>query len=59
VEDWSVDPYDWGTFLCTVFDEWYREDLGMMYVNFFDAMVEIWMGSVSPCAPIGLCAGNP
>ncbi|MCX5899371.1 MAG: radical SAM protein, partial [Proteobacteria bacterium] len=33
VEPWSVDPDDWGDFLCSVFDEWQRKDLGKVYVN--------------------------
>ena len=56
VEDWSVDPDDWGNFLCAVFDEWVRKDLGEVYVNYFEAMVEIWMGHVSPlCTHAPVC----
>jgi len=56
VEEWSVDPDDWGDFLCRVFDEWYRKDLGTVYVNYFDAAVETWMGHVSPlCTQAPLC----
>ncbi len=54
VEDWCVDPDDWGDFLCRVFDEWYRKDLGEIYVNYFEAAVETWMGHVSP-----LCTQSP
>jgi uncharacterized protein len=54
VEDWSVDPDDWGDFLRCVFDEWYRKDLGRIYVNYFEAAVETWMGHVSP-----LCTQSP
>jgi uncharacterized protein len=45
VEEWSVDPDDWGDFLCCLFDEWYQKDLGRIYVNYFEAAVETWMGS--------------
>lgn len=56
VEDWCVDPEDWGNFLCRVFDEWYRKDLGEIYVNYFEAAVEIWMGHVSPlCTQAPMC----
>jgi uncharacterized protein len=56
VEDWSVDPDDWGDFLCRVFDEWFRNDLGNIYVQYFDAAVETWMGHVSPlCTQSPLC----
>ena len=56
VEEWSVDPDDWGDFLCRVFDEWYRKDLGEIYVNYFEAAVETWMGHVSPiCTQSPMC----
>jgi uncharacterized protein len=56
VEDWCVDPEDWGNFLCRVFDEWYWKDLGNIYVNYFEAAVEIWMGHVSPlCTQAPMC----
>ncbi len=54
VEEWCVDPDDWGEFLCRIFDEWYREDFGRVYVPYFDASVEAWMGRVNP-----LCALSP
>jgi len=54
VEDWSVDPEDWGDFLCRIFDEWLRKDLGKVYVHYFDAAVETWMGHISP-----LCTQSP
>jgi uncharacterized protein len=58
VEDWCVDPEDWGNFLCRVFDEWYRKDLGNIYVNYFEAAVETWMGHVSPLCTQGPLCGK-
>ena len=58
VEDWCVDPEDWGEFLCRVFDEWYRKDLGQIYVNYFEAAVETWMGHVSPLCTLGPMCGK-
>ena len=58
VEEWSVDPDDWGDFLCRVFDEWYQKDLGSIYVNYFDAAVETWMGHVSPLCTQGPMCGK-
>ena len=56
VEDWCVDPEDWGEFLCRVFDEWYKTDLGSIYVNYFEAAVETWMGRVNPlCSLAPMC----
>ena len=54
VEKWCVDPDDWGDFLCRVFDEWLTKDLGSIYVNYFEAAVETWMGHTSP-----LCTQSP
>jgi len=58
VEEWSVDPEDWGEFLCRVFDEWYRKDLGGVYVQYFDAAVETWMGHVSPLCTLAPMCGK-
>jgi uncharacterized protein len=56
VEDWCCDPDDFGNFLCRVFDEWHKKDLGKIYVHYFDAAVEVWMGRVSPlCTQAPMC----
>jgi uncharacterized protein len=44
VTDWSVDPNDWGYFLCKVWDEWYRRDYGKVHVNLFETAVAEWTG---------------
>ncbi len=36
VTDWSVEPRQYGEFLCTIFDEWVRNDVGKRYVQIFD-----------------------
>ncbi|MCF0198310.1 MAG: anaerobic sulfatase-maturation protein [Bacteroidaceae bacterium] len=46
----SVRPEQWGTFLCAVYDEWVRHDVGEMFVQLFDATLANWCG----LAP-GLC----
>lgn len=58
VESWSVDPDDWGRFLCSVFEEWVQKDLGRVYVHYFDAAVETWMGHVSPLCTQGPMCGK-
>lgn len=56
VEEWSVDPEEWGEFLCQVFDEWHSRDFGKIYVNYFEASVESWMGRVNPlCVLAPMC----
>lgn len=44
VTDWSVDPDDWGYFLCRVFDRWLSNDLGKVMVNHFETLVAQHMG---------------
>lgn len=42
--DFSVTPEQWGRFLCTIFDEWVRHDVGKTYVELFDCMLANWVG---------------
>lgn len=44
VTDWSVDPDDWGYFLCKIFDRWLRQDLGKVMVNHFETLVAQHLG---------------
>ena len=44
VTDWSVDPDDWGYFLCKTFDEWRNRDLGKVLVNHFETLVSQHLG---------------
>jgi uncharacterized protein len=44
VTDWSVDPDDWGYFLCRVFDRWLDRDLGKVMVNHFETLVAQHLG---------------
>ncbi len=50
IAPYSVKPAEWGKFLCDIFDEWVRHDVGEMFVNVFDATLAGWMG-VAP----GIC----
>ena len=42
--DFSVTPKQWGDFLCGVFDEWVKEDVGSTYVQIFDSTLANWIG---------------
>ncbi len=44
VTDWSVEPVQYGNFLCAVFDEWVRKDVGRIFVQLFDVSLEMWYG---------------
>ncbi len=50
VSEWSVEPLQYGKFLCAIFDEWVRNDVGRTYVQIFDVALEMWLGM-----PASLC----
>lgn len=54
VADFSVTPEQWGRFLCGVYDEWVKEDIGQVFVQLFDATLANWVGE-SP----GICSMSP
>jgi uncharacterized protein len=44
VTPWSVDPIDYGNFLCRIFDQWVRRDVGEVFVQHFDVALSNWLG---------------
>lgn len=50
VTPWSVTPEGYGRFLCSIFDEWVRHDVGKVFVQLFDLQLGVWMGQ-----PASLC----
>lgn len=50
VTEWSVDPDDWGEFLCQTFDLWLKNGLGTVMINWIEEFVGRWMGQ-----PPGIC----
>lgn len=49
--DFSVSPEQWGNFLCAIFDEWVKKDVGEIFVQIFDSTLANWM-EVQP----GVCS---
>jgi len=47
VAPWSVRPEKYGRFLCRIFDEWIRHDVGRVFVQLFDVQLGIWAGQRS------------
>lgn len=47
----SVNPQQWGNFLCTLFDEWVAKDVGKCFIQLFDATLANWAG-----VPPGICS---
>lgn len=50
VTPWSVRPVEFGNFLCGVFDEWIKQDVGTVFVQHFDSALANWTGQ-----PAGIC----
>ncbi|MBO4444114.1 MAG: anaerobic sulfatase maturase [Bacteroidaceae bacterium] len=48
---YSVSAEEWGTFICSVYDEWVRNDVGRIFVQLFDVTLAQWCGM-----PSTLCA---
>ena len=44
VTAWSVEARTYGEFLCKIFDEWVRNDVGQVFVQLFDVTLGQWMG---------------
>ena len=44
VSKWSVGSGQYGRFLCKVFDEWVRKDVGEVFVQLFDTALGSWLG---------------
>ena len=59
VTDWSVRPEDYGSFLCAIFDEWVRRDVGRIHVQLFEIQVAIRLGlPASLCLFASTCGRN-
>jgi len=41
---YSVEPEQYGRFLCGIFDYWVRRDVGRVFVQVFDVALGIWSG---------------
>lgn len=52
--DFSVTPEQWGRFICGVYDEWVKADVGQIFVQLFDATLANWAGE-----PPGICSMSP
>lgn len=52
--DFSVKPKQWGDFLCAIFDEWVRNDVGQYFIQLFDATLANWVGEQP-----GICTMAP
>ncbi len=44
VTRWSVGSTQYGRFLCRIFDEWVRNDVGRVFIQMYDTALGAWMG---------------
>jgi uncharacterized protein len=44
IANWSVTPEQWGDFICDLFNEWVKKDVGKYFIQLFDATLANWMG---------------
>lgn len=40
----TVDAEKWGDFLCAIFDEWVKQDVGKIFIQIFDSTLANWVG---------------
>lgn len=50
----TISSEQWGRFLCEIFDDWVRHDVGETFVQIFDATLANWCG-----VPPGICSMGP
>jgi len=58
VTEWSVAPRAYGKFLCEVFDLWFRQDVGRVFVQFFENQVGMWRGFPASLCVFSETCGN-
>ncbi len=58
VTEWSVDPEAYGEFLCKVWDDWLRRDIGKVVVNFCETLVAQHLGQPAQVCVYGETCGK-
>ena len=55
VTERSIQPEQYGRFMCAIFDEWVRHDVATVYVQAFDVALGNWVGQHSLCIHSPTC----
>jgi uncharacterized protein len=55
---WSVSAKGYGQFMCDVFDEWVKYDVGNWFVQLFDVTLANWCGVQPPLSAFGEVCGD-
>lgn len=54
----SVYAVKWGEFLCTLFDEWVKNDVGTFFIQLFDATLANWVGEKPGICTLAATCGH-
>ena len=55
---YSINSEDFGRFICDVYDEWVKQDVGKVYVQLFDNTLAQWCGQRSTLCALGETCGD-
>ena len=56
---WSVNPVEYGGFMCDIFDYWVKNDVGSYFVNLFDSTLANYCGmNPGTCVYSETCGAN-
>ena len=58
IEPFCVADEAWGNFLIAIFNEWVLHDIGNVFVQYFEASIETWMGRKNPLCTLGEICGK-
>jgi len=58
VTPWTVEPDAYGSFLCDIFSEWVRNDVGKVFVMNFEWTLFAWIGGEGPVCYLARRCGN-
>ena len=57
--EWSVNPMEYGKFMCDIFDYWVKNDVGLYFVNLFDSTLANYCGlNPGTCVYSETCGAN-
>jgi uncharacterized protein len=57
--EWSVNPMEYGRFMCDIFDYWVKNDVGSYFVNLFDSTLANYCGmNPGTCVYSETCGAN-
>ncbi len=55
---WSVRAQPFGDFLCAIFAQWARNDVGKVFVQLFESTLNVWLGGLPTMCVFGPTCGR-